>query len=102
MGCGQGILAARLDEGDVHRAGCPSLGCKLLLPTSHAQAMLAPAQWERFERLLAQNYIDNNPHLKWSALVPIVLAVMPCSLVYAGDTAKSLHIMSLHAGCGST
>ena len=63
----QGILKVRLSEGDVHRTGCPFVGCSCRLSLSEAQHLLSKQQRERFEQLLAQNYADTNPAIKWCA-----------------------------------
>ncbi len=64
----QGILNVRLSEGDVHRTCCPSVGCSCRLPFTDAQQLLSKAQKVRYEQLLAQNYADTNPAIKWCAL----------------------------------
>jgi len=61
----QGILRARLDDGDVGRAACPALGCSAPLPASAAAALLGREDALRWERLLAQAYVDANPRLRW-------------------------------------
>ncbi len=64
----QGILAVRLEEGDVDRTGCPAVGCACRLPLRAAQQLLGSRQArERYEQLLAQGYADANPAVKWCA-----------------------------------
>ncbi len=65
----QGILKVRLSDGDVQRTGCPFVGCSCRLPFADAQQLLSKSQRERFEQLLAQNYADTNPAIKWCASV---------------------------------
>ena len=65
----QGILAVRLEEGDVSRTSCPAVGCVCRLPLRAAQQLLGSRQArERYEQLLAQSYADANPAVKWCAL----------------------------------
>lgn len=63
----QGILTVRLSEGNVYRTGCPAMGCSYRLPFADAQQLLSKSQRERYEQLLAQNYADTNPAIKWCA-----------------------------------
>ncbi|BDA50235.1 probable Ankyrin repeat and IBR domain-containing protein 1 [Coccomyxa sp. Obi] len=63
--CWKGILNVRLSEGDVHRTGCPFVGCNCRLSFTDAQRLLSKSQKERYEQLLAQNYADTNPAIKW-------------------------------------
>ncbi|CAL8465257.1 g4792 [Coccomyxa elongata] len=63
--CWKGILNVRLSEGDVHRTGCPFVGCSCRLPFIDALRLLSKSQKERYEQLLAQNYADTNPAIKW-------------------------------------
>ncbi len=59
------MLVAKLSEGDVGRAGCPAVGCREALPPAAARALLGKADLARHERLLAQQYVDANPRLRW-------------------------------------
>lgn len=52
--CWLGLLTARLDDGDVHRAVCPAEGCQLPLPLSAARAVLPADLFERYSRLVGQ------------------------------------------------
>ena len=61
----QGILAAKLDAGDVEKAACPLPTCHQPLPLSEAQRLLPPATFRRFRRLLLQRYIDSAPNMAW-------------------------------------
>jgi hypothetical protein len=70
----QGILAARLSEGDVERAKCPYVGCPCKLPVSVAEELLSRGQLHRYKQLLAQNYADAHPAIKWS--VPSLLDIV--------------------------
>ena len=61
----QGILAAKLDAGDVEKAACPMPNCHQPLPLSEAQRLLPLAKFRRFRRLLLQRYIDSAPNMAW-------------------------------------
>ena len=56
---------AKLGDGDVARAGCPAVGCRQALPLAAVRALLSKADMARYERLLAQQYVDTNPRLRW-------------------------------------
>ncbi|KAK9832549.1 hypothetical protein WJX81_008317 [Elliptochloris bilobata] len=63
--CWKGILVTKLGDGDVGRAACPAVGCCEALPLASVRAMLSKADTARYERLLAQQYVDANPRLRW-------------------------------------
>jgi hypothetical protein len=65
----QGIMAARLGEGDVGRCGCAAVGCGARLPPAAARQLLPKGQLPRYEQLLAQGYADANPAIRWCALL---------------------------------
>jgi hypothetical protein len=56
--CWLGLLRARLDDGDVHRAVCPAEGCQLPLPLSAARSILPPDMYDRYSRLVGQKVIE--------------------------------------------
>ncbi|KAK9835713.1 hypothetical protein WJX74_006510 [Apatococcus lobatus] len=63
--CWKGILAAKLDAGDVEKASCPMPSCSEPLPLSEAQRLLPLTTFRRFRRLLLQRYVDTAPDMAW-------------------------------------
>ena len=63
----QGTLRAKLDSGDAHQVCCPHNCPGTALPALAAQQLLSPGEFSRFQSLLAQQFVDVCPDLKWYA-----------------------------------
>lgn len=61
----EGILNARLEDGDVHHTVCPVPRCNLQLSHASVQSLLSKGQYARFKDLLAKRYADSNPGIRW-------------------------------------
>ena len=49
----------------MHHLACPMPECGKLLPAAVAEQLLDGPQLERFRRMLALNFVDANPRLRW-------------------------------------
>lgn len=61
----EGVLNARLEDGDVHRTVCSVPKCKLQLALTSVEKLLSRSQYDRFRELLAKRYADSNPGIRW-------------------------------------
>eukprot|EP00210_Caulerpa_lentillifera_P006623 g6328.t1 len=63
--CWKGILQARLDEGDVHKAICPWPECSFQFPLSCLSLILHKSDSARFLKLLMSRFVDMSSQMRW-------------------------------------
>ena len=72
--CWRGVLGARLDDGDPHRARCSQPGCGMLLPVAAAKKLLGPqvliCVWRRGDLCWISLYLSTHPHPELCTLKP--------------------------------
>ncbi|KAK9815937.1 hypothetical protein WJX72_012289 [[Myrmecia] bisecta] len=102
--CWKGILRARLGDGDVQHTICPDPDCSMPLPDSAVVQLLSRADLQRFRRLMAQNYVDSNPCIKWcprpNCGKAVALQVVPGHPDGVADAVANGRALDVACACG--